>query len=167
MFYLESTAQLHHLYKSKKSCMAKQIIVEIIRLLFIILFVYAATSKLIDYNTFLSQLSQSPLLVLIERPVALTIPIAELVIAVLLCFQTSFLFALYASYTMMVLFTAYIVAITRFSEYVPCSCGGILSRMNWNQHLLFNCAFVAAGAFGIIICKTLPDKAKKAFKIFS
>jgi len=56
---------------------------------------------------------------------------------------------LYASYFLMAMFSAYIVAITRFSEYIPCSCGGVLERMNWNQHLVFNLLVVLLTAIVI------------------
>ncbi|MEJ0031509.1 MAG: MauE/DoxX family redox-associated membrane protein [Bacteroidota bacterium] len=45
----------------------------------------------------------------------------------------------------MVMFTAYIVVITRFSEYTPCSCGGVLEKMSWDQHLVFNIGFCGVG----------------------
>ena len=51
----------------------------------------------------------------------------------------------------MVMFTAYIIAITRFSEYVPCSCGGVLQNMSWNQHLFFNIGFVLIALTGVIL----------------
>ena len=51
----------------------------------------------------------------------------------------------------MVMFTAYIVVITRFSEYVPCSCGGVLEKLSWDEHLVFNVGFVMLAAISILI----------------
>ncbi len=51
----------------------------------------------------------------------------------------------------MVMFTAYIVLITRFSDYVPCSCGGVLEKLSWDQHLVFNIGFVVLGFMAIVI----------------
>jgi hypothetical protein len=51
----------------------------------------------------------------------------------------------------MVMFTAYIVAILNFSNYVPCSCGGVLEKLGWREHLIFNSAFVVLGLIGIVL----------------
>jgi uncharacterized membrane protein YphA (DoxX/SURF4 family) len=124
---------------------------EISSLLLIALFVYAATSKLFDLQKFKVQLGQSPILTHFAGLVVWVIPGLEIIISVLLIFSSSRLFGLYLSFSLMVLFTAYIIAITRFSEFIPCSCGGILQRMNWNQHLIFNCVFVLLAIVSILL----------------
>jgi uncharacterized membrane protein YphA (DoxX/SURF4 family) len=116
---------------------------------FILLFVYAATSKLGDYQKFHVQIGQSPLLSPFSEWVTWVIPFSELGIAILLAFQRFRAMAMYAAFTLMVLFTAYIFAITHYIEYVPCSCGGILEHMNWNQHFYFNLFFVMLAVIGI------------------
>src|SRR6266478_713273 len=113
----------------------KTILIEIISGLFILLFVYAAASKLIDYQNFRIQLGQSPLLTAFAGWVSWVIPFLEIIISIMLAFPKSRLFGLYASFSLMVMFTAYIIAITKFSDYVPCSCGGVLQNMSWSQHL--------------------------------
>ncbi|HSZ87164.1 MAG TPA: MauE/DoxX family redox-associated membrane protein [Puia sp.] len=127
----------------------------IVSTLFIVLFVYAASSKLLDYQKFRIQLGQSPILTAYAGWVAWFIPVIEIAIAVLLASQRFRLFSFYASFTLMILFTAYLIAIIHFSFYVPCTCGGILQKMDWNTHIIFNSIFVAL-AFGGII--THPDK---------
>jgi len=131
--------------------MKKSIVVEIISALFILLFMYAATSKLMDVQKFTIQLGQSPLLSSFSGVVAVLVPSVEIIIAILLCFKQSRLAGLYASFSLMVMFTAYIIAITRFSQFIPCSCGGILQKMSWNQHLLFNIFFVGLGTAAIFL----------------
>jgi hypothetical protein len=49
------------------------------------------------------------------------------------------------------MFTAYIIAITKFSDYIPCSCGGVLQEMGWGEHLVFNICFVLL-ALAAILC---------------
>jgi uncharacterized membrane protein YphA (DoxX/SURF4 family) len=105
--------------------------IEIISALFVLLFLYAALTKVLDYEKFRVQLGQSPLLTAFAGFVAWFIPAVEILISVLLIFSRTRLVALYASFSLMVMFTAYIVAITQFSEYVPCSCGGVLQNMGW------------------------------------
>src|SRR5436190_18401832 len=131
--------------------MKRATIVEVISALFILLFVYAATSKLIDYQKFRVQLGQSPMLTAFAGWVAWIIPSVEIIIAIMLALPRLRLTALYAAFSLMVMFTAYIIAITKFSEYVPCSCGGVLQNMSWNQHLLFNIGLVLLGLAGILL----------------
>lgn len=119
--------------------------------LFIMLWIYAATSKLLDYQTFQVQLGQSPLLTPISSFVAWCIPLTEIGIAVLLFTERFRLWGLYLSFALMSLFTVYIFAVTRFSDDVPCSCGGILEKMSWGEHLVFNVIFMMLAALGVVL----------------
>lgn len=131
--------------------MKKQIIIEVISFLFILLFVYAALMKLMDVEKFQVQLGQSPLLMAFAKPVSYVVPITELVIAGMLIFSRTRLVGFYAAFTMMVMFTVYIVIILNFASHVPCSCGGILEDMNWTEHLIFNIGFVLLAVIGIVL----------------
>ncbi len=131
--------------------MKRRFLTEGIAVLFILLFVYAASSKLMDYNKFTIELGKSPLLTAFANEVAIGIPATEIIIALLLCLPKTRLTGLYASLTLMTMFTAYIVTILRFSDYIPCSCGGILQNMNWQQHLVFNCVFVVLAVAGVLV----------------
>jgi hypothetical protein len=118
--------------------------------LLIIVFTYAAVSKLIDYRAFAAQIGQSPLLNPIAKWVPLTIIIIEFTVSLLLSNKRLRTVGLFMSFSLMVLFTTYIIFITRFSDYIPCSCGGILEDMNWNQHLVFNLALLSITFTSII-----------------
>jgi len=39
-----------------------------------------------------------------------------------------------------------------FVEKLPCSCGGVIAKLSWNQHLLLNLGFVllALGAIALL-----------------
>jgi hypothetical protein len=126
-------------------------ITEIISLLFIVLFVYAAVSKLIDIQNFSIQISQSPMLTGLASLIAWGVPIIELVISGLIVFEYTRLVGLYCAFGLMTMFTLYIILASRFSDYVPCSCGGVIQNLTWNQHLVFNIGFVTLGLIGIII----------------
>jgi hypothetical protein len=112
---------------------------------------YAAANKLLDINAFRGQLSQSPLLLPFYKPAALIVPVIEVILAWMLAFSGTRLFAFYGSFYLMSAFSWYIIAITRFSDYVPCSCGGILEQMSWNAHLWFNLGFVLLAAIAVLI----------------
>jgi hypothetical protein len=128
----------------------KEIVVELICFLLILLFVYAAISKLLDYQTFKIQLAKSPYITNIAAPIANTLPIIEILIGILLVVKRLRLLGFYASFFIMVLFTTYIYFMLHYSYFIPCSCGGILSKMTWNQHLIFNIIYTALALCGTI-----------------
>jgi hypothetical protein len=134
--------------------MKKTVVADIVCFLFILLFVYAAISKLIEFDKFRVQLGKSPLLTAFPEVVAWSIPAIEIMVSVFLLYRKTQLTALYTAFTLMVTFSAYIICITKYSYYVPCSCGGILQNMSWSQHLWFNLFFVAIGTTGILFYPT-------------
>ncbi len=142
----------------KLSIRTKSVIIEFITMLYILLFVYAATSKLLDFDTFQVQLGQSPLLSAFAGWVAFGVPFLEFFIVLLLVFPKWRLIGLYAAFSLMVLFSTYIVVILNFSSFVPCSCGGILENMSWTQHLVFNVLFVVLAIVGIYMMTAFDTK---------
>ncbi len=127
----------------------KKIAVEIICFLFIFLFTYAAVTKLLDYQKFSVEIGKSPLLTNFAGVLAWAVPVGELIIAGMLAIGRFRQIGLYASFTLMVLFSAYIVAILQLDEGIPCSCGGVLESMGWTEHLVFNIFFVVLGLLGV------------------
>lgn len=134
--------------------MKREQIVFIIAMLLQVLFLYAAVSKVADMEKFRTEIGQSPLLTYFVQPIAIGVPAFEIAIVVLLYFATTRLMGLYLSFFLMTLFTAYVVAIMRFASYVPCSCGGILSEMNWQQHLTFNIVHTVLALVGVLLTET-------------
>jgi len=123
--------------------MLKRTIPGIIALLFIVLFLYTGISKLMEYTVFKEQIATSPILAPVAPFIAWALPLAEFAVAVLLFIPKWKLWGLYASFALMLAFTGYIVAILNFSAELPCSCGGVLEEMSWDQHLVFNIVFTA------------------------
>ena len=130
--------------------MKKSTVVEIISSLLVLLFMYAAVSKLLDYQTFKVQLSKSPFITQFASITAWALPIGEILVGLALTFKRTRLIGLYVSLFLMTMFTAYIYAMLHYSYYIPCSCGGILSEMTWTQHLWFNIGFVVLSITGIL-----------------
>jgi hypothetical protein len=132
--------------------MKKNYVADAISIAFVILFVYAAASKLIDFQKFQIELAKSPLLTAFAGQVAILIPCIEIAISLLLASARWRLVGLYASFSLMTMFSAYIYYILNFASYIPCSCGGILQNMNWTQHIIFNLVFVALAAVAVLTC---------------
>jgi hypothetical protein len=127
---------------------------EFICLLYTLLFVYAATSKVLDFENFRIQLGQSPLLSSFSGLILFAVPTVEIIIAILLLVQKFRLIGLFSAYTLMVLFTAYIYILLNYSAFIPCSCGGIIQKLSWSQHIIFNNFFIVLAAIGVLF---LPD----------
>lgn len=122
----------------------------IVALLHIVLFTYAAVSKVLDFQNFQAQLGQSPLLSIFAEIISVVVPLIEIVLSILLMFPRFRIPALYCSCFLMFLFTVYIVMILNFTSFVPCSCGGVLENLGWTEHLIFNVTFVVIGLVALL-----------------
>lgn len=126
---------------------------------FILLFTYAAGSKMFDFENFQVQLAQSPLLSAYAGSISYGVIGLELFISVMLAFPKVRRVGLYASFGLMVAFTVYIYLILNYSDFVPCSCGGILEKMGWTEHLIFNTGCVVMVAVAVIAAYPITPKA--------
>jgi uncharacterized membrane protein YphA (DoxX/SURF4 family) len=124
---------------------------DIVVFLFVVLFMYAAASKVLQYDLFKAQIGKSPLIMHYVDWIAWMVPAMEVIISIMLLIPRLQLIALYASFSLMFMFTAYIAFILTFSPYVPCSCGGILNNMGWTEHLIFNIGFTLLAVAGIAL----------------
>lgn len=90
-----------HLFVTKRN-----IIIEIISFLLVLLFMYAAVSKLLDYQSFKVQLSKSPFITQFAGITSWALPIGEILVGLALTFKRTRLIGLYASLFLMTMFTA-------------------------------------------------------------
>jgi len=141
--------------------MSRKTIIEIISALLILLFVYAAVSKLMAFDDFLSGLRTSPFIKPYAYFLVWTIPIIELSITVFLFIKATQLLGLYSAVVLLSLFTIYIIWVLNFSPKVPCSCGGVIQSLSWRQHIIFNLAFLTLTIIGIMVQKKMNKQ--KAF----
>lgn len=133
--------------------MKKITIIEIIVVLYAILFLYTGVSKIMEYNVFKEQLAESPILAPVAPLVAGGLPIVEFLLVKLLVVPRWRLKGLYASTGLMIAFTLYIIALMSFNDQLPCSCGGVLAALSWGQHIVFNSVFIVLGIVGVILEK--------------
>lgn len=149
-FYITNTD------KMKLFSLLRKITPALVSYLCALLFIYAAVSKILDYENFRVQLAQSPLLSAFAGYVAWGVPAFEILISLMLLSEKWRTVGLFASFGLMVMFTAYIYIILNFSAFIPCSCGGVLEKMSWNQHLAFNIAFVLLSGAAALIHSLVP-----------
>ncbi|SFQ31054.1 MauE/DoxX family redox-associated membrane protein [Parafilimonas terrae] len=142
--------------------MKKPAILKAIQSLLILLFTYAAVSKLFDFNTFREQLSAVLWLSKISGLLSLAIPLTELLIVVFLAVPKAMKCGLYSAAIMLASFTLFLIIMISFNAALPCSCGGVISSLSWRQHIVFNFFFLALAIAGIFLEK--KNEVRHSFK---
>lgn len=127
------------------------IVKEIIKYLCVLLFCYASLNKILDLEQFRVQLGQSPMLSAFADYVALGVPAIEILTVIFLVVPKMEMIGFYGFYSLMVMFTTYIILILNFTDFIPCSCGGILEAMGWTEHMIFNFGFILISIFAIYL----------------
>lgn len=128
--------------------------IEIISALFILLFLYTAINKTSDIQSTVNVIKRAPLISLFPVTMAWAIVIIEYVITILLFLPNTKKTGLYFSLGLMTVFTLFIGYMKLFIPKLPCSCGGVISQMTWNQHLIFNLIFTTLAIIGILLYRT-------------
>jgi hypothetical protein len=141
--------------------MKRSIIVDIISSLFILLFVYTAVSKLSTIRMFQVVLHKSPLIGEFNVLLSWAVPITELLITALLFVPRTRRLGLAVSLALMSLFTLYLCYMLLFTPDLPCSCGGVLKTLTWNEHLLFNIFFIFLAVTGLWLGRRRPAAAAR------
>jgi putative oxidoreductase len=120
--------------------------------LLILLWVYAAVSKLADLSRFRGQMLRQPLPLWLQDTLVYVLPFLELCAALLLARAASQRAGLTISAILLLLFTGYIgLALLGVFDRVPCSCGGILEHMSWGAHFMFNLFYLALTTISIYL----------------
>ncbi|MDR6782831.1 MauE/DoxX family redox-associated membrane protein [Pedobacter africanus] len=153
---METTLNKHS--KGWMSDKTRRVVVDVICYLFVLLFLYAATSKLLEYDKFQLQISKSPIITDFASVLVWLVPGLEIVISIMLLIKKTITAGLYAAFMLMSLFTFYIYAILNFSDFIPCSCGGVLENMKWSEHFIFNIVFIILAILGILLQTKIKPK---------
>jgi hypothetical protein len=130
----------------------KQVTLECVCALLILLFLYASISKFLDFKTFIGQMNNQPLPNSWTPFLVWTIPLLEITISISLLFEYTRLLGLYASLILMIIFTVYTgIILLHFFPYIPCSCGGVIRNLSWTQHLFLNLFYILISVLGVIL----------------
>lgn len=133
--------------------MKKESTFEICCGLLVLLFLYAGFSKLIpftEFTRFQHDMHNQPFPRWFADIIIWTLPAVEIGIAITLIVNKWRGIGLAASLILMTLFTLYTsVALLHLFPYTPCSCGGIIKRLTWPQHFVFNLIYTGIAVLGI------------------
>jgi hypothetical protein len=117
--------------------------------LLILLWSYAALSKLAAYPNFHSELMGHELIRSYADTLTWLVPFIELIIVFLLIIKQNQLPGLLLSLALLLLFTVYIVYMFMVYPHTPCSCGGVISLLTWKEHIIFNLCFIFIALIGL------------------
>lgn len=132
--------------------MKKEIMIKAVSFLLIFLWTYAAASKLINYGQSRGQMMNQVFPVFISKFLVWSVPVTELLLVALLISRRWRVPGLLFSCLLLVLFTLYILLVmSNAFGRIPCSCGGIISKLSWGQHLIFNLVFLILALAGFIM----------------
>lgn len=135
----------------KSKCFKPEVYVQLISCMLILLWVYAATSKLINFERSKWEMLNQPLAPPVEEILVWVVPLTELVTAALLVFEKTRLKGIITSAFLLLSFSIYITLIKlNYFWFIPCSCGGVLRNLSWTQHLLFNLFFLTLSLTALI-----------------
>jgi hypothetical protein len=123
-----------------------------IRLILSVVFLYAAIMKGMDFPNFVTEMKKSPLLEPYDTlVVGIIVLVLEIITALLLAFKKTENFGLYFSFFIMLMFSIYLSLLFFTYQNPPCSCGGILGRMPYPVHIVFNITLTSLSLVAIIL----------------
>lgn len=140
----------------------RHLAVKITTSLLIILWVYTAGSKLMDFPDFKNQLHLQHFSETTAKILIIALPTAELITAALLATKHQKL-GLKISLILLTIFTAYIILIlSGYYIKTPCSCGGVLKFLGWRLHLLFNLFFLSINILALYLLTIKERRQEKS-----
>lgn len=133
---------------------ARTAAIQVITTLLMTLWIYTAISKGMDMQVFRGQLLRQPIARGTVGVLVWLLPSIELAAAIFLMFARTRLRGMVLSFCLMLAFTAYVgLAVAGYWKDIPCSCGGVLNRLGWKEHLWFNLFFTTLAGTGIYLLK--------------
>jgi putative oxidoreductase len=130
------------------------VFIHIISALLVLMFSYASFSKLVDVKTFTGQMNNQPFPNWMTPYLVWGIPTIELLIVAALLFDKTRKLGMWSSFLLMSAFTVYVsLAVFKIFDRIPCSCGGVLSKMGWMEHFYFNAFFTLLSLLGIYLIR--------------
>lgn len=137
----------------------RKILSEIFLYLIALLWLYTSVYKFLQIDNSITQLRDSPLIAPFAVWFGYGLPIIEFALFAMLLFIRTRKYALIASIVLLTLFTLYIIIILNFYRAdTPCTCGGIISKLGWKNHIFFNLSFILIGIYVLIEPHIKSDK---------
>jgi hypothetical protein len=125
---------------------------EIITYLLILLFLYTALTKVLDWHHYVRKMNNQVFSKAITPTITFMIPLVEFVAVGLLVWSRTRIKGLWLAFALMTSFSMYVGLVTlKVFPRVPCSCAGVFEVMSWAEHLIFNLIFTAMALYAILV----------------
>lgn len=134
--------------KQAKTISKSYVLKELSAALLIVLFLYTAITKALDFTNFSHVIDQSYILKGYGKFIAVFIPLFEIIIAICLFLPFKRRLGFFLSIFILTVFTGYIIYMLLTASKLPCHCGGVIDRMTWKQHIFFNLFFLLISFYG-------------------
>jgi len=119
-----------------------------------VMFFYAGFSKMLDFEGFQVSMRRQPFHSGLMAVFIWILPPLEIVIGISLFIPKYIKIGFCTATIVMAMFTIYSLAILfGFFKNVPCSCGGIIQHLSWQQHLIFNSTFLFLALLGSLLTR--------------
>lgn len=150
-------------YKWWKKINWRILVADIISGLMLLLFLYTSLSKFRDRNIFQFVMEQSSLLKPIGHILSWLVPSVEMILAVFLFIPATRIKGLYLSAILLFMFTVYLLYMITFNtgERI-CNCGGIISDLSWNKHIILNVGLIIGSIAGLKLYQYSATKTNKS-----
>lgn len=128
---------------------SNEVITFIPAVLLLMLWGYAAISKIAEYDKFVlqMQLAPVPLMKFLGPILGWLVPLSELALVGMLLTDRFRSLGLLLSFGLLMIFEIYIAAMLLSRLELPCTCGGLISKLQWKEHLVFNSVFILISIF--------------------
>ncbi|MDR7131667.1 putative membrane protein YphA (DoxX/SURF4 family) [Algoriphagus sp. 4150] len=122
----------------------------ILSVLLVLLWTYTGLDKLIRWDTSHKAFHNQTFPAELAEILAYTVPMAELLIALLLLFSVTRWWGYLSSILLLSIFTTYVglIWVGAFPR-VPCNCAGILESLGWAEHFWLNLGFIGLAVWGL------------------
>ena len=118
----------------------------------VLLWAYAALSKLFNLHQFHEALMTQVFPRWVGKILLYVLPLSELIVVGLLIIPQTRLIGMYSSLFMMGAFTLYVGgAVFQIYEQYPCACGGLFARLGWQKHFKVNVVLTLIALAGVIL----------------
>lgn len=120
-----------------------KILLEFFVAILVILLIYTAASKLLNFHEHTKAMRAQPLLPALQTFLIYAVPLSEILAVVLMVIPVTRKIGLWLTLGLLTVFTGYIILVQlNFYSKIPCSCGGVIRTLSWGEHLVFNVCFI-------------------------
>lgn len=118
----------------------------------VLLWAYAALSKLFNLHQFKQALMTQVFPQWVGKILVYVLPLSELILVGLLLIPQTRLIGMYSSFFMMGAFTLYVGGVVfKIYDQYPCACGGLFAKLGWSNHFKVNIVLTLIALAGVIL----------------